>query len=538
MILGAAAAGLAGTAAIGQSRWVTAQETDVPAGGTLWLDLAANVNLSATGSGPARAFYLQSTVYDGLVITSADWNTVEPALAETWEVSEDGVTFTFALRQGVSWHDGTPFTSADVAFTYQTLLTQAVTSAWIGDLLNIKGAQAFFEGTADSVEGITVIDDHTISLTLAAPNAAFIGNALTFHSMIPAHIWQEVPAEEIAKPETWEQTQIGTGPFKFSTYEIDRFVELVRNDDSWRGQPHLDRVMFQRVGTTPDAIAAALESGELDFARVPQSEMERLGELEHLNVSSKPIYNLRALAINTAKPYLADKRVRQAFAYGIDRSTMCTAVLGGLCDPANSLSVSETWRNDDLPAYAYDPEMAKSLLAEAGWDPDQEIELGVYYQDQQSLDYMATMQQQLANIGVKSVLTTIEAVAVQSYYYENREFDVLYIGYGISPDMDAFRIVLSSDAMYPNGNNATSYSNPRVDELFVAGAATSDFEERKAIYDELQAILADELPWIPLHFLHIAGGFNVRVINGDAIFNQWTRPYNWNIEQVAVSDGV
>jgi len=151
---------------------------------------------------------------------------------------------------------------------------------------------------------------------------------------------------------------------------------------------------------------------------------------------------------------------------------------------------------------------------------------------------MATMQQQLTNIGVKSVLTTIEAVAVQSYYYDDREFDVLYIGYGISPDMDAFRIVLSSDAMPPAGQNATSYANPRVDELFVAGAATTDQAERKAIYDELQAILADELPWIPLHFLHIAGGFNVRVINGDAIFNQWTRPYNWNIEQVAVSDGL
>lgn len=538
-MLGAAAASAGAVAAgvIGKRGWTTAQEASGPVGGTLWLDLAANVNLSPIGAGPARAFYLQSTVYDGLVITSADWEAVEPALAESWDVSADGLTYTFNLRQGVTWHDGAPFTSADVEFTYRTLLTQAIASAWVGDLLAIKGARDFYEGATEVVEGISAIDDHTITITLDAPNAAFVGNALTFHSMIPRHVWGETPAEELAKPETWEQTHVGTGPFKFSAYEIDRFIELVRNEDSWRGAPLLDRVMFVRVGTTPDAIAAALESGDLDFARIPQTEMERLSQLPHLTVSSKSIFNIRALAVNLAKPYLQDKRIRQAFAHGIDRSTLCSAVLGGLCEPTNSLAVSAAWRNTNLPAYEFDPEKARALLAEAGWDADQEIELGVYYQDQQSLDYIAAMQQQLNNIGVKASLTTIEAVAVQTYYYENAEFDVLYIGYGIAPDMDAYRIVLSSDAIYPAGQNATSYANPRVDELFVQGAAATVQEDRKAIYDELQEIVADELPWIPLHILQIAGGFNNRVINGDAIFNQWTRPYNWNIESVAVSDG-
>jgi peptide/nickel transport system substrate-binding protein len=475
-------------------------------------------------------------MYDGLVCSSADWNEVEPALAETWDVSEDGLTYTFNLRQGVTWHDGQSFTAADVAFTYKTLLTAAVGSYFAGNLKEIKGAGAYFDGAAEEIEGITVVDDHTIQFVLDAPNAPFVFSVLTQHSIIPAHVWQEVTAEELAKPGTWEQGQIGTGPFKFSTYEPDRFLEFVRYDEAWRGAPLLDKVLFVHVGTTPEATAAALEKGDIDYATVSATEFERLSANPELVMDTKPIFNIRAISVNVSKPAFADKGVRQAIVHAIDRVGICETILANMSTPTNSLSPSEKWANPNLPAYEYDPELAKSMLAEAGWDASQEIELALYYPDQPHKDAIAFVQQQLGEAGITANVVQLDGSAVQSYYYEDKAFDLMLLGYGVSPDFDEFRDIFACDATWPAGQNAMEYCNERVDELFVAGRATTDEAERKTIYDELQVILADELPWIPFYNLSLVGGFNVRVQNGDAIFNAWNRPYNWSIEKVSVSE--
>ncbi|MGH2561678.1 MAG: ABC transporter substrate-binding protein [Thermomicrobiales bacterium] len=539
LIKGAAGVGLsapaiaAGLAAPGKG----AAQEPTP-GGTLRLTLAAsaNVNLNPIGVTTIGAFHLMSVMYDGLVCSSATWEEVEPALAETWEVSEDGLTYTFHLRQGVTWHDGQPFTAADVEFTYTTILTQAIGSYMAGNLTVIKGAQAYLDETAETVEGIVVVDDATIQFVLDAPNAPFVFAVLTQHSIIPRHVWEEVAPEEMAKPGTWEQGQIGTGPFKFVTYEADRFLEFERYDDAWRGAPLLDKVQFIHVGTTPEAMAAALEAGDIDYTSVSATEFERLSANPELVMSTKPIFNIRAFGVNVGKPYLQDVRVRQAIVHGIDRVGICETILANMSTPTNSLSPSAKWANTNLPAYEYDPELATSLLAEAGWDASQEIELSLYYQDQPHKDSIAFVQQQLGEIGITANVVQLDGSAVQSYYYEDKTFDLMLLGYGVSPDFDEFRDIFACDATWPAGQNAMGYCNPQVDELFVQGRATTDDVERKQIYDEAQVILADELPWIPFYNLSLVGGFNARVQDGDAIFNAWNRPYNWSIEKVWIAE--
>lgn len=506
-------------------------------GGTLKLILCTSCDLNPIGVRTTGYDYGMSISYDGLVQTSADWEKVEGNLAESWDISPDGLKYVFHLRKGVQWHDGKPFTAADVEFTYKTFLTKAVASRFAQEMQILKGAQDFYDGKSDKIEGLKVVDDNTIEFNLIKPNAALLFQVMTLHVIIPKHVWEKTSPTDLSSPATWEKSQIGTGPFKFSKYEADKFLEFVRYDNYWKGKPYLDKILFVRVGTTSDAGAVALEKGDVDYATLPATEMARMGKIANLTVGTKAIYNVRFFAVNNAKPYLKDKRVRQALAYGIDRVGLCAAILLGVCDPTNSLAPSKFWYNTNLPKYEYNVDKAKQLLKDAGWDANTELDVSFYYNDQLSKDYMAAVQQQLAKIGIKSKITQLDGPAVQGYYYEDKKFDIMYAGFGVSPDMAEFGTQFISTAGWPAGANATSYNNAKVDQLFADGIKTADPAARKKVYDELQVILSDELPWLPLHLLKISYGFTKRVMNGDPIARNWNRPYNWVIEKVWLSDG-
>ncbi|MSP12074.1 MAG: ABC transporter substrate-binding protein [Chloroflexi bacterium] len=499
--------------------------------------LNQNVDVNPIGVRTVGFFYGQSVMYDGLVRNSANWEEVEADLAEKWTISPDGLVYTFNLRKGVKWHDGVDFNADDVAFTYKTFLTKAVGSYLANDLQIIKGAPDYFAGKTDKIEGIKIIDAYTIEFDLLQPNAAMLFSVLSQHSIIPKHVWEKTTAEDLAKPGTWEKGQIGTGPFKFSQYQPDKFLEFVRNDNYWGNKPKLDKILFLRVGTTADANAVSLEKGDVDYATVPATEIDRLSKIPTLAMNTKAIYNLRYLTINTQKPYLKDKRVRQAIAYATDHVGLCQSVLLSICEPWFTISPSKAWANTSVVKYDYNTAKAQQLLKDANWDPNQEIELSLYYNDQLSKDYIAAMQQQLLKAGMKAKVVQLDPSSVQQYYYEKKQFDVMYAGFGLSPDMNEFEASFACDADWPKGSNAGLYCNKRVDELFKLGKAASDFAARKKIYDELQTILADEQPWVPLHLLKITYGFNKRVVNGDAIARNWNRPFNWHIEDVSVSDG-
>ena len=187
---------------------------------------STSVDLNPIGIRTLGAFYLQSCMYDGLIQSSASWDEVEPALAETWEVSDDGLTYTFHLRQGVTWHDGEAFTAEDVLFTYHTILDRAIGSYMATDLTIVEGAQAYLDGTAETISGLTAPDDNTVVFQLTETSGPFAFSILTQHSIIPQHVWADVPAEEMVKPATWETGQIGTGPFQFDEYLPDQFLKL------------------------------------------------------------------------------------------------------------------------------------------------------------------------------------------------------------------------------------------------------------------------------------------------------------------------
>jgi len=448
-------------------------------------------------------------------------------LATEWTVSDDAATYTFKLRQDAKWHDGQPVTAKDVEATVKFILNKATNinpSRWISA---IQGGQAFYDGTSTELPGVQVPDDTTIIFTLEQPVVGWHKSATTDLQILPAHIFKDVKPEDIVEHHApaWytPELNIGSGPFKFVKAERDQFVELVRNDEYYGGAPKVSRILFKNFGAA-DTQFIALQKGELDVWNVPQDFYEQVQELANVNIHLVDRNYIRVFLLNYESPKLADKRVRQALAYAIDRPAICESLYSGLCKPYNSYMETGTWLAPDLNQYEYSPDKAKELLAAAeadgAWDPNNELKVIWYYADALHQDIMAAIQQNLADIGIKTQLQFMEgttATAAQSAC----DFDMYYQGWGFAFPEDY-------DSFFTDAERCTTpWDDPDAKALFDKTTTTPDETERRAIHNELQTRLNDELPMMP--FLQFTGvvALNQRVSGFDdnAL---WHRFYQWN----------
>lgn len=448
-------------------------------------------------------------------------------LATEWTVSDDAATYTFKLRQDAKWHDGQPVTAKDVEATVKFILNKATNinpSRWISA---IQGGQAFYDGTSTELPGVQVPDDTTIIFTLEQPVVGWHKSATTDLQILPAHIFKDVKPEDIVEHHApaWytPELNIGSGPFKFVKAERDQFVELVRNDEYYGGAPKVSRILFKNFGAA-DTQFIALQKGELDVWNVPQDFYEQVQELANVNIHLVDRNYIRVFLLNYESPKLADKRVRQALAYAIDRPAICESLYSGLCKPYNSYMETGTWLAPDLNQYEYNPDKAKELLAAAeadgAWDPNNELKVIWYYADALHQDIMAAIQQNLADVGIKTQLQFMEgttATAAQSAC----DFDMYYQGWGFAFPEDY-------DSFFTDAERCTTpWDDPDAKALFDKTTTTPNEAERRAIHNELQTRLNDELPMMP--FLQFTGvvALNQRVSGFDdnAL---WHRFYQWN----------
>lgn len=448
-------------------------------------------------------------------------------LATEWTVSDDATTYTFKLREDAKWHDGQPVTAKDVEATVKFILNKATNinpSRWISAL---KGGQAFYDGTSTDLPGMQVADDYNITFTLEQPVVGWHKSATTDLQILPAHIFKDVKPEDIVEHHApaWytPELNLGSGPFKFVKAERDQFVELVRNDEYYGGAPKVGRILFKNFGAA-DTQFIALQKGELDVWNVPQDFYEQVQGLENVNLHLVDRNYIRVFLLNYESPKLADKRVRQALAYAIDRPAICESLYSGLCKPYNSYMETGTWLAPDLNQYEYNPDKAKELLAAAqadgAWDPNNELKVVWYYSDALHQDIMAAIQQNLADVGIKTQLQFMEgttATAAQSAC----DFDLYYQGWGFAFPEDY-------DSFFTDAERCTTpWADPDAKALFDKTTTTPDEAERRAIHNELQTRLNDELPMMP--FLQFTGvvALNKRVsgFDDDAL---WYRFYQWN----------
>jgi peptide/nickel transport system substrate-binding protein len=418
---------------------------------------------------------------------------VAPGLAERWEIP-DPLTYIFHLHRGVRFHDGRALTSRDVKWTFDSLLQ--------GKVRSTKAAVYRF------VDRIEAPDDFTVIFHMKEPSATLLWNLSDGAvGIVPAGSGTEM-----------SNHPIGSGPFKFVSAETDKEVVVERNDDYWGEKARLERVRFAVV---PDATTRALElrKGSADAAinALTPDTVLTLQRNPSLAVERAPGTVLAYLGFNLRDPILKDIRVRQAIAYGLDRGPMIEYLWRGEAQRARSILPPQSWAySGNVPAYDHDPDKARQLLDSAGYPAQNGVRFHLTMKtstDENTRLMVAVMQQQLRDVGI--------ALDIRSFEFATFFADVTHGAFqmyglrwiGGNEDPDIFEYAFHSAKFPPNGANRGFYSNPNVDSLIDRARREVDPKVRKPLYDELQRILADELPYINLWYLDNVLVHNKRVRN-------------------------
>jgi peptide/nickel transport system substrate-binding protein/oligopeptide transport system substrate-binding protein len=409
-----------------------------------------------------------SYLFDGLTRFEPDAR-VAPGLAERWDVSPDGRTYTFHLRRGVTFHDGTPLAARHVAASWRRALDPKGRGGRAWPLYPIAGAQAYAEGKGGAVGGVRTPDDSTVVVTLAEPLAVF-------PKLLAMPVASVVPEQTTA---TFGQRPVGTGPWKLVEWRHDDYLKFARNERYWGGAPAVD-TLVARIIPEPSTKVAEFESGTVDVLAVPEGETrdwEQTDERQARLVGA-PGLRLFYVAINTTRGPLKDARVRQALNHAVDTRTVLDRLLAGRGRvAAGTIPGALDSLADDRAPYAYDPARARQLLAAAGFASGIDVELWVG-QDPTFGRVAQSVQGYLQAVGVRAKLVQRDAPSVREAARAGRADLVVKDWFADYPDADAFLTPLLASESRGVGGNLSFYANPSVDTLIARARRTADEAER------------------------------------------------------------
>jgi peptide/nickel transport system substrate-binding protein len=458
-------------------------------------------SLSPDDGGPSVFYVLTANIHEGLLKVDENYK-LKPNLAERFETSPDGRTWTFHLRQGVKWHDGQPFTSADVKYNFD----------WLRNPDNGAIGQPLFR----EVERVDTPDDFTAVVSLKQANAPFAALSAT-RLLVPKHVHETIGEK------AYKQQPVGTGPYKLKELKPAEYGLLEAFDDYWGGRPWIDS---WRQNIVPEVAvrAIALQTGQADSTTWPLAPEDTLKFLNDPNFHSyrAPGVAVNHFPINTTRPLFGDKQVRQAMLYAIDRESLVSNLLKGLAVKATS-NISPAladYYEPNVPQYPHDPDKARALLTQAGWHagPDGILLDGsgnsfrftcdVFVGDTLRRSEAETVQGQLREVGIDMQLREIEPTtalnAARNGDFDMQLFNWTYGGSGGDPDPN---VTLRSDGL----NNYSHWKSPQADKLIDSGAAETDPAKRKAIYGDLQKLVAEEVPFLFVMYWETVLHFNKRI---------------------------
>ncbi|MDX8491618.1 ABC transporter substrate-binding protein [Mesorhizobium sp. VK22B] len=440
-------------------------------------------------------FFISSKVVETLAEASFDGKDgLEPRLALSWEGAADGLSVTFKLRDGVKWHDGKPFTSADVAFS----------ALHIWKPLQNLGRTVFKDLSA-----VDTPDDLTAVFKFVKPTPfQLIRNALpALSSVVPKHVYENGKIEDNPA----NNAPVGTGPFKFAEYKAGQYYRLARNDDYWgKDEPYLDEIIYQVLPDRTSA-AAALEAEEIQlaaFSAVPLADLDRISKVPGLKVITKGYEGLTyqlVVEINHRRKELADLKVRQAIAHAIDKDFVVKTIFLGYAATATG----PVPKNDPqfytagVPTYAFDVAKANDLLDEAGYkraDDGKRFSLKLlpapyFNETKQFGDYL---RQALAAIGIDAEIVNNDSAAHIKAVYTDHAFD-LAVGPPVFRGDPAISTTILVQSGIPDGvpfSNQGGYKNAELDALIAKASETLHTAARTELYKEFQKKVAADLPLI------------------------------------------
>jgi len=431
-----------------------------------------------------------SYVFDGLTRFTPNAQVV-PDLATSWQLGSDGVTYTFHLRGGVRFHDGTSFSAADVKHSWERVLDPKTRGGRGWPLYPIRGAREYAAGTASTIAGLAILNDSTVRITLTEPFAIF-------PKMLAMPATAIVPRRT---PPNFGEHPIGTGPWKFVAWHHDDYLLFARNPDYHDGAPLADSLEARIIPEVSTA-EAEFQAGNVDVLQVPPQESpswESNDETRQL-LKSAPSLRLIYGAINTTRGPLRDVRVRQAINLAVDRGMILKRLMGGRGTlAAGVIPPSLDGYSSSLGAYPYDTTRARALLKEAGYPNGIDIELWTS-QSEQFPRMAQTIQAYLARVGIRVKLVQRDASSMREAARNGKTDIALKDWYADYPDAENFLYPLLHSANLGVGGNVSFYSNAAFDSIVSRARREPDDQRRFALYREADSLAHDQAPMLFMFF--------------------------------------
>ena len=414
------------------------------------------------------SFQVLENVYDTLVQPNADLE-FEPALATEWEISDDQLTWTFALREGVTFHDGSELTSEDVKFSYDRIIEE-----------NLANAFRFA-----AVEEVRAPEPLTVEIQLSRPTPNLLANIGAFKGMAI------VPSEF---DEAMASSPVGTGPFRFESFQQGQSIELSANPDYWGEGPFLDGVEFRFI-SEPTVALTNLQGGQVHWTdNIPPQQVATLGQTDGIVVGQVPSTDYYYFAANQAREPFDDPRVRRAMAFAFDREAVTEAAQFGAATPNQTAIPESSIFASDYAPYSYDPERARQLLDEAGVD-QLTVDMMVTDEFPETIQAAQVMASQMAEAGINLEIRTLDFATWLDEQAQGN-FDAFMLSWIGNIDPDDYYYAQHHST---GGFNFQGYSNPEVDRLLDAARIETEQEARRDLYHQAVELIVDDASYVYLY---------------------------------------
>lgn len=452
-----------------------------------------------------ESFYGTTQVYDNLAQFKYGTTEIEPGLATSWDVSEDGLTYIFHLRQGVYFaptayfKKKVEFSADDVVFSFERQFKKDHPYNKIGGAFEYWAAMDM----DNIIKSVEKIDKYTVKFTLKKPEAPFIANiAMDFASILCKEYADDLLKQ--GKADDINRLPVGTGPFIFEKWIKDDKIFYKANKDHWAGRPYIDRLIL-RVILNNSVRAAELKTGQIQIMDFPNpAEISSLKQDPKLQIIEQEGMNVGYMAINLTRPEYKNLKVRQALNYAINKKLIIDTIYEGLGRVADSPLPPNVWSfTEDIQKYNYNPQKAKDLLKEAGFEKGFKTKLWVLPVARSAIPdgkkVGQAIQADLAKVGIDAEIVTYDWVTYLDRTKQLEHDLCLMIWTGDNGDPDNFlNVLLSKEGANVPATNFAAWVNDEFDSLIKKAKLTSDIKERTDLYMKAQQIFARELPWVTL----------------------------------------
>ena len=446
--------------------------------------------------------------------------------------TEDNKNFVVHIDDAAKWSDGTPITAEDVAYTALRLASPVINNtAMMYYVFEGVGDDGFVEAGADSVAGINVIDEKTVQFTTkeAMSLTTYQNSYARYLLTLPKHVIEKYSEEELATADWFNKPDVISGPFFVTDYDVDHYISYKANPDYWRGAPKLDKLNIKIVDGSQ--LYAGLQSGEIDITQhtmsvIPPEDYASVEALDNVEVIyGSPVTN-QSMFIQTGN--IPDVRVRQAMLYAINREQILNELLNGHGEVVDGfLSSASPFFDDSITPVPYDPDKAKALLADAGWDGSQTLRFYVNSGDSTFVNAATVMVAQWAAVGIKAEVQTVDFATLMSVA-GTRDYDILAVQYTYAP-VDPYPDV----AWLLGGEGSwTGYGDAQVDEALRATQLTSDMEETKQLYSTVDKKVQEDVPMISAYIISAQGAVNKRLTGAvPSVYGFFNDVQNWDVAE-------